>query len=66
MFDRRQLIVNSKKYFLSNEYLRKVFESNKSQRNIKSKDNSSNFRKIETIQKRTTTVVSLQPNFSKW
>lgn len=51
MFDRRQLIVNSKKYFLSNEYLRKVFESNKSQRNIKSKDNSSNFRKIETIQK---------------
>ena len=51
MFDRKEAIVKNKKFFISHEYIRKLFESNRSQRNIKSKDNNSDFKKVETIQK---------------
>ena len=52
MFDRKETIVKNKKYLISHEYIRKLFESNNSQRNIKFKDNNnSDFKKVETIQK---------------
>ena len=51
MFERKETIIKNKKYLISHEYVRKVFESNNSQRNIKFKDNNSDFKKVETIQK---------------
>lgn len=51
MFERKETIINNKKYFISHEYIRKVFESNNSSRNIKPKENNFQFRKIESIKK---------------
>ena len=51
MFERKETIIKNKKYLISHEYIRKVFESNNSQRNIKFKDNNSDFKKVETVQK---------------
>mgnify|MGYP006873132998 CR=1 FL=1 len=51
MFERKDGIVKNKKLFISPEYLRKVFDSNISQRNTKSKNINEDFKKIESIQK---------------
>lgn len=51
MFERKETIVKNKKLFISPEYLRKVFDSNISQRNMKSKNINEDFKKIESIQK---------------
>ena len=51
MFDKKEIIIKNKKCFISHEYIRKLFESNQSKQNIKSLNNNSNFRKIDTIQK---------------
>ena len=51
MFERKEKIINNKKFFISHDYIRKVFEPNYSHRNIKSNDNNSNFKKIETVHK---------------
>lgn len=51
MFERKEKIINNKKFYISHDYIRKVFEPNYSHRNIKSNDNNSNFKKIETMHK---------------
>ena len=50
MFETKEAIINNKRYFVSHEYIRKVLEPFKSQTNIKSKDDNSYFKRIETIQ----------------
>jgi len=51
MFERKKAIVNNKKFFISHEYIRKVFDSHVSQRNIKTQNIDPDFKKIERIQK---------------
>ena len=51
MFERKEAIINNKRYFISHEYIRKVFEPNRSKTSIKSKDDNYDFKRIETIQK---------------
>jgi len=51
MFERKEGIIKNKKLFISPEYLRKVFDSNMSQRNTKPKNINEDFKKIESIQK---------------
>ena len=51
MFERKEGIIKNKKLFISPEYLRKVFDSNISQRNTKPKIMNEDFKKIESIQK---------------
>ena len=51
MFDRKEATVKNRKFFISHEYVRKVFDSYNSQRNIKSKDIDSDLKKIQKIQK---------------
>ena len=51
MFERKEAIINNKRYFISQDYIRKVFEPTRSKTSIKSKDDNSDFKRIETIQK---------------
>ena len=52
MFERKEAIINNKKYFMSHDYIRKLFESNNSHRNMNSNDNNyTNFKKVDIIQK---------------
>ena len=51
MLERKESIINNKRYFISHEYVPKVFEPSRRKTSIKSKDDSSDFRRIETIQK---------------
>ena len=51
MFERKEGIIKNKKLFISPEYLRKVFDSNMTQRNTKPKNINEDFKKIESIQK---------------
>ena len=51
MFERKEAIVKNKKFYISNEYIRKVFDSHESQRNIKTQSIDPDFKKIESIQK---------------
>ena len=51
MFDRKEVVTKNKKYFISNEYLRKIFESKQSRQNIRYQNENSDFKKIEPIQK---------------
>ena len=51
MFDRKEVSVKNKKFFISHEYIRKVFDYYNSHRNIKSNNIDSDFKKIEKIQK---------------
>ena len=51
MFERKEAIINNKRYFISHEYVRKVFEPSRSKTSLKSKDDNTDFRRIETIQK---------------
>ena len=51
MFDRKEVVTKNKKYFISNEYLRKIFESKQSRQNIRYQNENSDFKKIEAIQK---------------
>lgn len=51
MFERKETIIKNKKYFISHEYIRKIFDSTTSQRNIKFKDTNPDFKKVGTIQK---------------
>ena len=51
MFDRKEVVTKNKKYFISNEYLRKIFESKQSRQNVRYQNENSDFKKIEPIQK---------------
>lgn len=51
MFERKEDLIKNKKLFISPEYLRKVFDTNNSQRNAKFKNINEDFKKIESIQK---------------
>ena len=51
MFDRKEVVKKNNKYFISNEYLRKIFESKQSRQNIRYQNENSDFKKIEAIQK---------------
>ena len=51
MFDRKEVVKKNNKYFISNEYLRKIFESKQSRQNIRYQNENSDFKKIEPIQK---------------
>lgn len=51
MFERKETLVNNKKFFISHEYIRKLFDSHDTQRNIKTQNIDPDFRKIESIQK---------------
>jgi len=51
MFERKEALVKNKKFFISHEYIRKVFDSHESQRNIKTQSIDPDFKKIESIQK---------------
>ena len=51
MFERKEATVKNKKFFISHEYIRKLFDSHESQRNIKTQNIDPDFKKIESIQK---------------
>ena len=51
MYDNKDTSTKKKKYIISHDYYRKVFDSNNSQRNINHKDNATNLKKVEMLQK---------------
>ena len=51
MFERKEKIEKNKKYIISHDYIRKVFNSKTSYKNIKSKNSNSDFKKIENPHK---------------
>lgn len=59
MIERKGISEKNKKYYISQEYIRKIFESNNSQRNIKSKNNYSDFKKFKKKPK--TNIFNDQP-----
>ena len=51
MLERKEISIKNKNYFISHDYIRKKFEPNNTKKNSISRDNNSDFKKIQRIQK---------------
>ena len=51
MFDRKEIVTKNMKYFISYDYLRKIFESNQTKENLRYQNVNPDFQKIEPIKK---------------